>query len=112
MSRGNLFRDDGTCRKVTIPGTIGELLLWYKKNVKTIDPDIASLSRKTSVDKFEYMTCIYDAGSPSSDIVVFKTVIPMYTFQTMDDIVYSYDNDLATMGELVFRLRKFGDKIM
>ena len=112
MSRGNIFKEDGTYQEVIIPGTVGELLIWYKNNVKPIDPAIASLSRKTSAGNFEYTTCIYDDGSPLSDIVVFKTVIPMYTFQTMDDIVYPCEKDLETVRELVYRFRKFGDKIM
>ena len=111
----SLFKENGTYHNVTLPDTVGELLLWYKKNVKSTEPDIASLHRKTSSNgtDFEYMTCIYDTGSSLSDIVVFKTVIPIYTFQTMEDNVYVYDNfELESMKEIVFRFRKFGDKVM
>lgn len=116
MPIGTMFRGNGVFQRVMLPGTIGEVLMWYKNEARTaVEPDLVNLERKpVEGGKFEYLTCVYDSGSDTcdSDMVVFRTLIPVYTFQTMEDEVFLVETDFDCMKKLVGRFRSNGEKVM
>jgi len=121
---GNMFRADGTCERVSLPETIGELVVWYKKNASSCnDPDLVNLKREDlNNGYFKYTSCICDSDTTNwdtvyervslGDIIVFRTIIPAYTFQTMEDRVYSIETNYLVLKNAVEDFRKLGLRIM
>ena len=116
MPFGTMFRGDGICQRVMLPGTVGETLLWYKNEATTsVEPELVNLKRDyVDGNKFDYLSCIYDSGSNTrdGDMIVFRTVIPVYTFQTMGDEVFLVETDFDCMNQLVERFRSDGETVM